>query len=125
MKYTCMKCIGRAENQSYVDILMLMSQSAECIYSVTVGSARFVTAGAIDIKCCTYVPLGQMTSQTKFLSDLIHVLVTRGPNPKTQVLLLLNYQTRRSICSSRVLGVLRQACCKHHARFVTISPRTF
>jgi hypothetical protein len=26
----------------------------------------------------------------------------------------ISYQTRRSIWSSRVLGVLRQACCKHH-----------
>jgi hypothetical protein len=25
----------------------------------------------------------------------------------------ISYQTRRSNCSSRVLGVLRQACCKH------------
>jgi hypothetical protein len=40
--------------------------------------ARFVTAGAIDLKLCTYVPQGQITAQTKFRSDLVPGLVTRG-----------------------------------------------
>jgi hypothetical protein len=48
------------------------------------SKARFVTAGAIDMKLCTYVPLGQMTWQTKFWPDLILGLATRGPKPKAQ-----------------------------------------
>jgi hypothetical protein len=51
---------------------------------VVIHLAHFVTAVAIDLKLYTFVPLGQMTSQNKFRSDLIHGLVTRGPNPKTQ-----------------------------------------
>jgi hypothetical protein len=42
--------------------------------------ARFVTTGAIDLKLCTYVPLGKSNSQTKFRSSLILGLATRGPN---------------------------------------------
>jgi hypothetical protein len=34
--------------------------------SSSVSRARFVTAGAIDPKLCTYVPLGKSNSQTKF-----------------------------------------------------------
>jgi hypothetical protein len=37
----------------------------------SVSRARFVTAGAIDPKLCTYVPLGKSNSQTKFRSSLI------------------------------------------------------
>jgi hypothetical protein len=33
--------------------------------------AHFVTAGAIDLKLCTYVPLGKSNSQAKFRSSLI------------------------------------------------------
>jgi hypothetical protein len=55
------------------------------------NTARFVTARAIDLKLCAYVPLGHMTYQTKFRSNLILGLATRGPKLKTQnVLLLLN-----------------------------------
>jgi hypothetical protein len=39
--------------------------------SSSVNTARFVTARAIDLKLCTYVPLGHMTYQNKFQSDLI------------------------------------------------------
>jgi hypothetical protein len=39
--------------------------------SSSVSRARFVTAGAIDPKLCTYVPLGRSNSQTKFRSSLI------------------------------------------------------
>jgi hypothetical protein len=49
------------------------------------GSIRrmhFVTAGAIDLKLCTYVPLGHLTSQTKFRSYLNLGLATRGQNRK-------------------------------------------
>jgi hypothetical protein len=49
-----------------------------------VSRAGFVTAGAIDLKLCTYVPLGEMTVQTKFRSDLILGLATRGQKPKTK-----------------------------------------
>jgi hypothetical protein len=67
--------------------------------------ARFVTAGSIELKRCIYIPLGEMSLQTKFRSDLILGLslqtkfrsdlilglATRGPKPKTQkVLRLLN-----------------------------------
>jgi hypothetical protein len=38
-------------------------------YSSSVGRARFVTTGAIYLKFCTYVPLCDLTSQTKFRSD--------------------------------------------------------
>jgi hypothetical protein len=47
----------------------------------SVSKARFVTA--IDLKLCTYVPLGEMTGQAKFRSDLILGLATRGPKLKT------------------------------------------
>jgi hypothetical protein len=53
----------------------------------SVSRAHFVTAGAIDLKLCTYVPLGEITVQTKFWSDLILGLATRGPKPKTQKVL--------------------------------------
>jgi hypothetical protein len=42
-----------------------------CCPSSSVNMARFVIARAIDLKLCTYVPLGHMTYQTKFQSDLI------------------------------------------------------
>jgi hypothetical protein len=42
--------------------------------------ARFVTAGAIDLKHCTYVPLGKSNSQTKFRSSLI-----LGENTKSAI----------------------------------------
>jgi hypothetical protein len=50
----------------------------------SVGMARFVTAGAVNPKLCTYVPLGKSNSQNKFRSSLILGLATRGPKPKTQ-----------------------------------------
>jgi hypothetical protein len=53
----------------------------------SVSRARFLTAGAIDLKLCTYVTLGEMSVQTKFRSDLILSLATRGPKPKTQKVL--------------------------------------
>jgi hypothetical protein len=55
-----------------------------CPLSMT---ARFVTAGAIDLKLCAYVPVGEISVQTKFRSDLILGLATRGPKPKTQQVL--------------------------------------
>jgi hypothetical protein len=59
--------------------------------SSSVSRAHFVTAGAIDPKLCTYVPLGKSNSQIKCRSSLILGLATRGPKSKTQkVLLLLN-----------------------------------
>jgi hypothetical protein len=51
--------------------------------SGSVGRARFVTAGAIDLNLCTYVPIGHLTSQTNFRSDLILGLATRGPKPES------------------------------------------
>jgi hypothetical protein len=39
---------------------------------------------AIDLKLCTYVPIGNINSQAKLLSSLILGLATRGPNPKTK-----------------------------------------
>jgi hypothetical protein len=42
-----------------------------------------VTAGGIDLKFCT----GEMTVQTKFRSDLILGLATRGPKLKTHKVL--------------------------------------
>jgi hypothetical protein len=50
----------------------------------SISRARFVTAGAIDPKLYTYVPLGKSNSQTKFRSSLILGLATSGPIPKTQ-----------------------------------------
>jgi hypothetical protein len=47
--------------------------------------ARFVTAGAIDLKLCTYVPLGKSNSQAKFWSSLILGFATRGPKQKQKV----------------------------------------
>jgi hypothetical protein len=40
-------------------------------YPSSVSMACFVTAGAIHLKLGTYVPLGQVTSQNNFQSDLI------------------------------------------------------
>jgi hypothetical protein len=37
----------------------------------SVSRACFITAGAIDPKLCTFVPLGKSNSQTKFWSSLI------------------------------------------------------
>jgi hypothetical protein len=54
---------------------------------LSVNMARFVNAGSIDLKLCTYVPLGHMTQQTKIRSDLILSLATRGPKPKTHKVL--------------------------------------
>jgi hypothetical protein len=39
---------------------------------------------AIDMQRCTYVPLGNSNSQTKFRSSLILRLATRGPKQKTK-----------------------------------------
>jgi hypothetical protein len=49
--------------------------------------ARFVAAGATDLKLCSYVPLCHLTSHTKFRSDLILGLATKGPKLKTQKVL--------------------------------------
>jgi hypothetical protein len=54
--------------------------------SSSISRVRFVTAGAVDPKLCTYVPLGKSNSQTKFQSSLIFGLATRGQNPKHKVL---------------------------------------
>jgi hypothetical protein len=55
-----------------------------CPSSSSFSRARFVTAGSIDLKLCTYVPLGEMILETKFRCDLIPGFVTRGPKLKTQ-----------------------------------------
>jgi hypothetical protein len=56
-------------------------------WSGSVSKVRSVTTGAIDLKLCTYVPLGHLTTQTKFRSSLILGLATRGskPKPKTDI----------------------------------------
>jgi hypothetical protein len=41
----------------------------------------------IDMQLCTYVPLGNSNSQTKFRSRLILSLANRGLKPKTQKVL--------------------------------------
>jgi hypothetical protein len=48
-----------------------------------VSRSHLVTTRAIDQNLWTYVPLGQMNSQTKFQSNLILGLATRWLNPKT------------------------------------------
>ena len=50
----------------------------------SVYKARFVTAGATDLKLCTHVLLGETTLETKFCFDLIPGLATRGQKPKIQ-----------------------------------------
>jgi hypothetical protein len=55
--------------------------------SASVDRAHFVTARDIDLKLCTYVPLGHMTYQAKFQSNLILGLATRGPKLKTEKVL--------------------------------------
>jgi hypothetical protein len=47
-------------------------------WSSSVSMARFVTAGAIDLNLCTYVPLGKSSSQATFQFSLILGLATRG-----------------------------------------------
>jgi hypothetical protein len=55
-----------------------------CLSLSSVHTVSFVTARAIDLKLCTYVPLGHMTYQTKFQSDIVFGLATREPKLKTQ-----------------------------------------
>jgi hypothetical protein len=45
--------------------------SSSCNQMLSVSTARFVTNVAVDLKLCTYVPLGEISVQTKFRSDLI------------------------------------------------------
>jgi tryptophan synthase alpha subunit len=46
--------------------------------------ARFVAIRAIDLKLCTYVPLGHMTYYAKFQSDLILDFATRAKTENTK-----------------------------------------
>jgi hypothetical protein len=68
---------------AHVWALTIMCCLSVCCPS-SVSRALFITAGPIDLKLCTYVPLGQITVKTKFRSDLILGLVTRGPKLKMQ-----------------------------------------
>jgi hypothetical protein len=56
------------------------------IYIFEVRSSRNLVY-TYNLKLCTYVPLGHMTYQTKFRSDLILGLATTGPKLKTQKVL--------------------------------------
>jgi hypothetical protein len=56
-----------------------------------ISLAHFVTARVIDVKLNTPCGLGQVTSQTKFQSDVILTclgLATMGPKPKTKSAIL-------------------------------------
>jgi hypothetical protein len=49
-----------------------MSQRSNSVYRLRPPLAwQVLYTGAIDLNLVTYVPLGQLTSQNKFLSDLI------------------------------------------------------
>ena len=57
----------------------------------SVSRARFVTAEGLDLKLGTYDPSHENSFQTKFRSDSILGLATRGLNVKSEkVQLLLN-----------------------------------
>jgi hypothetical protein len=49
----------------------MQSRGIRCPSSSSISKARFVTAGAIDPKLCTYVPLGKSNSRTKVRSSLM------------------------------------------------------
>jgi hypothetical protein len=59
-----------ANRQCCVLWLTIRSRGVRRPSSSSVSRARFVTAGAIDVKLCTYIPLGKCYSQTKFSSSL-------------------------------------------------------
>jgi hypothetical protein len=50
----------------------------------SVNMAGFITAGSIDLKLCTYVPLGKSNSQTRFRSSLILGLA-KNKNTKSAI----------------------------------------
>jgi hypothetical protein len=75
-----------------------------CPSSLSVNTARFVTARAIDLKLCTYVPLGRITYLTKFLSDLILGLATRGAKTKNSKSALTPKQMIGSSFSSGIFS---------------------
>jgi hypothetical protein len=60
----------------------------------TARAIDLITARAIDLKCCMFVPLGQVTSQMKFQYDFILDLATRGTRkrhpPPTKALSFAN-----------------------------------
>jgi hypothetical protein len=58
-------------NPEYFRRDVIFSSPYNHVLSVVCGHGTFVTARAIDLNLCTYVPLGHMTYQTKFQSDLI------------------------------------------------------
>jgi hypothetical protein len=62
---------------SQYNFMLFLALTMTCCPLSSVSRARFVTAGAIDLILCTYVPLGEMSIQTKFWSDLILALATR------------------------------------------------
>jgi hypothetical protein len=69
-------------------------------------TACFVSSGAIDLKLCTYVPLIQLTSQTKFWPDLILGLITRRERNKSDWQMFLTNSISRAVVES--------ACIYHY-----------
>jgi hypothetical protein len=74
--------LGSPKLQCSTEFIFGSPAGSLCNHVTSVSRARFVTAGAIDPKLSTYVPLGKSNSQTKFRSSLILSLSTRGPKPR-------------------------------------------
>jgi hypothetical protein len=70
------------EELSYTSPMSYISPMSYMRCLLSVYMACFVTAGAIDLKLCTYVPLGKRNAQTKFWFVLILGLATRDQKRK-------------------------------------------
>jgi hypothetical protein len=75
--------LKKVQKSTYLSYIFCSPAGSLYNHVASVSRARFVTAGAIDPKFCTYVQLEKSNSQTKFWSSLILGLATRGPKPKT------------------------------------------
>jgi hypothetical protein len=71
-------------HDSQVFDLAYFSRSKFCHHRRHISKAHFVSLLLLSWNIITYVSLGQITSWTKFRSDLALGLATRGPKPKPQ-----------------------------------------
>jgi hypothetical protein len=76
-----------------------------CLLLSSVKTARFVTAGTIEVKLYT-LPLGQITIQNKFQSDLILGLATWGTKLKTQKVMFSRSQRSKFAFRHHPLGLV-------------------
>ena len=72
--------------------------------SSSVSRARFVTAEGLELKLGTHDPLGKNSYHTKFRSDLIPGLATRGQKAKSQKV-ELHLNKRLDSCQIFTVGI--------------------